>query len=159
MRDEVEKPMVRSMEQQTRQPKKAPKTPEFVKSDEESSDDSYDEESDDPDNDEPMVKRIQTLPKKVPTNPDEEPVVKQFQEMIEAELEGPRDDEEDPQKASPESVNKVPIQLTKKGFATSRTSVASCTYILTSGIRKGKQYKLKASDKTGKLCHLHNRQT
>ena len=42
-----------------RQPKKAPKTPELVESD-----DSDDEESDDADDGEPMVKRIQTLPKK-----------------------------------------------------------------------------------------------
>ena len=42
-----------------RQPKKAPKTPELVESD-----DSDDEESDDAGDDEPMVKRIQTLPKK-----------------------------------------------------------------------------------------------
>ena len=31
----------------------------------------------------------------------------------------------------------------------------SCTHIFTSRIRKGKQCRLKASDKTGKFCHHH----
>ena len=81
--------------------------------------------------------------------------------LSQRKLSGPDelDDEEDPQKASPGSVNKAPTRPTKKASAASRTSVASCTYILTSGIRKGKQCKLKALDKTGKFCHLHKRQT
>ena len=62
-----------------RQPKKTPRAPNL-------------EESDDSDDDEPRVKRIQTLPKEAPKNPDEEPAVKQPPELIEAEpAEGPED--------------------------------------------------------------------
>ena len=43
---------------------------------------------DDSDDDEPRVKRIQTLPKKAPKTPDKEPAVKQLPQLIEAETEG-----------------------------------------------------------------------
>ena len=65
------------------------------------------------------------------------------------------DEEEEPhpQKTFPGSIHK---ELTKP---IKKIPAASCTHILTSGIRKGKQCRLKASDKTGKFCHCHKRQT
>ena len=78
--------LVSNMEQQTiieRQPKKALKTPEFVESD-----DSDNEEWDDQEEKKPAIKRTQTLPKKAPKTPDEEPVAKQPPELIETESEG-----------------------------------------------------------------------
>ena len=63
------------------------------------------------------------------------------------------------QKTSPGPVDKEPTQPVKTPPAASHTSVTSCTYILTSGVRKGKQCKLKASDETGKFCHFQKRQT
>ena len=70
-------------------------------------------------------------------------------------------EEEEPrsQKTSPGPVDKEPTQLAKTPPAASRTPVTFCTYILTSGVRKGKQCKLKVSDETGKFCHLHKSQT
>ena len=70
MRDDD--PLVSSIKQQTiteRQPKLAPKTTEFVESD-----DSDDEESDDEEEKNPAGKRIRSLPKKAPKNPDNESV-------------------------------------------------------------------------------------
>ena len=60
--------------------------------------------------------------------------------------------------SSPGPVNKEPAQSVKTPSTASHTSVTSCTYILTSGLKKGKQCKLKASDERGKFCHLHKRQ-
>ena len=54
---------------------------------------------------------------------------------------------EDHQKTSPGLVFKELTKPAKNLLAT------SCTYILTSGIRNGKQCRLKASDKTGKFCN------
>ena len=62
-------------------------------------------------------------------------------------------DDEDPQKTSPGPVHKEPAKPAKNLLA------ASCSYILTSGIRKGKQSRLKASDKTGKFYKYHKSQT
>ena len=60
--------------------------------------------------------------------------------------------------SSPGPVNKEPAQSVKTPSTASHTPVTSCTYILSSGLKKGKQCKLKASDETGKFCHLHKRQ-
>ena len=72
------------------------------------------------------------------------------------------DDEEEephPQKTSSGPVHRKPAKPAKKHSSTSRTPVTSGTYILTFGIRKGKQYKLKASEETRKFCNRHKRQT
>ena len=53
-------------------------------------------------------------------------------------------DEEDPQETSPAKIPKF--------------AAASCTYILTKGVRKGKQCRFRASDEAGKFCH-HHKQT
>ena len=49
------------------------------------------------------------------------------------------DKEPQPQKTSPGPVHRESTKPTKKLSAAGRTPVASCTYILTSGLRKGKQ--------------------
>ena len=67
--------------------------------------------------------------------------------------------ERHPQKRSPGPVHRAPAKPVKNLSAASRTPVTSWTYILTSGIRKGKQCKLKVSDETGKFCNRHKRQT
>ena len=69
------------------------------------------------------------------TEGKQEPVVKQLQKS--SKIPG----DEDPQETSSA---KIP------NFA-----AASCTYILTKGVRKGKQCRFRASDKTGKFCHHH----
>ena len=65
------------------------------------------------------------------TEDEQEPVVKQ------------------PQKPSPALVKPAKIP----NFA-----AASCAYIITKGVRKGKQCKFRLSDETGKFCH-HHKQT
>ena len=67
------------------------------------------------------------------------------------------EEESHSKKTSQGPVDKESTQPVKTPPAASRTPVTSCTYILTSGVRKGKQCKLKASDKTVKFCHLHKR--
>ena len=52
-----------------------------------------------------------------------------------------------------------PAKPAKKLSASGRTPVTSCTYSLTSGKRKDKQCRLRASDETGKFCNYHKRQT
>ena len=66
------------------------------------------------------------------------------------------DDEGEEPHSSPESVEKELTQPVKLPSVARRTP--SCTYILTSGINKDKQCKLKASDERGKFCHPHKRQ-
>ena len=56
-------------------------------------------------------------------------------------------DDEDPRKTSSGLVQREPAKP------------ASCTYILTSGVRKGKQCRLKASGEAGKFCKYHKGQT
>ena len=235
-----------------KQPQKAPKTPEFVDTDSDTEDKEEQEpavkqprkvpkssgpvkmESDVSDHDKPMVKKIQTLPKKA--TPDNEPIlpeVKQSPELIETDpgnsyleitlrdiafdsigvsvegtyrgkkishvrtcdnsdlckmmvsskvdkqiketigeflnqrqppewFEDNLDNEEEephPQKTSPGPVDKELTQPVETPTAVSRTPVTSYTYILTPGLRRAKQCKLKACDKTGKFFHLDKRQT
>ena len=67
------------------------------------------------------------------------------------------EEEPHPQKTSPGPVDKELTQPVETPIAVSRTPVASYTYILTSVLRRVKQCKLKASDETGKFCHLDKR--
>ena len=69
------------------------------------------------------------------------------------------EEEPHPQKAPPGPVHRESAKPAKKLSAASRTPVTSCTYTLTSGKRKCKQCKPKVSDKTGKFCNCHKRQT
>ena len=64
--------------------------------------------------------------------------------------------DEDPQETHP--AHKELAKPAKKLPTASHTMATSCTYILTSGIRKGKQCRFKTLDKTGKFCH-HDKQT
>ena len=89
------------------------------------------------------------------TEDEQEPTVKQSQKA--PKIPG-RPGDEDPQETSPGLVNKESAKPAKKLPAASCTPATSCTYILMSGIRKGKQCRFKASDKNGKFCH-HNKQT
>ena len=79
------------------------------------------------------------------TEDEQEPVVKKRQKasktlgLIDT---GPNN--KDPQETSPGSVHKEPAKPEKR---------------LPAGIRKGKQCRLRASDKTGKFCNYHKRQT
>ena len=102
----------------------------------------------------PVVKRKQRQPQKAPKSTG-------FVDTDSDTEDDSGNEKEEPhtQKTSPGSVNKEPTQPVKTPSAASRTAVTSCSYILTSGLKKGKQCKLKASDKTGKFCHLHKRHT
>ena len=152
MKNEAEKPAkagddlsVGSMEQQTvterpvvKLTKKAPKSPEFLDTDSDDSDTKDEEE--------------------------QKPVVKQPQKVwmsLEWFEDDPTNEEEEPhsQRMFPGPLAKELIQSIKAPSAASHTTLTSCTHILTSGLREGKQCKLKASDETGKFCHLQNRQT
>ena len=100
---------------------------------------------------EPAVKWPQKNPEFVYADPSTSlllPVVKRPQKPPKTS----GNDNRDHQKTSPGLVHKEP---TKKA---NNVPAASCTYILTSGVRKGKQYRLKASDKTGKFCKYCKRQ-
>ena len=233
-----------------KQPPRAPKTPASVDTDSDTEDKEEQEpavkqprkvpkssgpvrmESDVSDHDKPMVKKIQTLPKKAtPGNEPILPEVKQSPELIETDpedsyleitlrdiafdsigvsvegtyrgkkishvgtcdnsdlckmmvspkvdkqiketigeflnqrqppewFEDDLDNEEEephPQKTSPGPVDKELTQPVETPTAVSRTPVTSYTYILTSVLRRAKQCKLKASDETGKFCHLDKR--
>ena len=128
---------------------KAPKSPEFVDTD---SDDSDDEKK-------PAVKQLQKV-SKVPvfvdtdssTEDEQEPTVKQPQKA--PKIPGHPGDE-DHQETFPGPVHKETAKPAKKLPAASCTPATSCTYILTSGVRKGKQCRFKASDERGKFCHYH----
>ena len=90
----------------------------------------------------------------------ERPAVKQSQkESKTPELVDTGSGNKDPKKTSPEPVHKEPAKPAKKLPVAGRTLVTSCTYILTSGVRKGNQCRLKASDKTDKFCNYRKRQT
>ena len=92
------------------------------------------------------------------TKDEQEPALKQPQKAPKPpKLVDTSPDDEDPQKTS--SVHKELAKTAKKLPAAGRTLVTSCTYILTSGVRKSKQCRLKASDETGKFWNYHKRQT
>ena len=114
-----------------RQPQKAPKTPEFVDTD---SDDSGTENEE-----EPALRQSQKAPKTL-----------EF--WIQTDDSDNEEEEPHPQKTSPGPLHRELTKPAKKLSAASRNLVTSCTYILTSGIRKGKQCRLKASDKTGNFA-------
>ena len=74
------------------------------------------------------------------TEDEQEPAVKQPQKTPKTpEFE---EEEQHSQKMSPGPVDKT--QLVKSTSAASRTPVTFCTYILTPGVRTGKQWNLKA---------------
>ena len=66
--------------------------------------------------------------------------------------------DEDPQETSSGPVHKELAKPVKKLSAASCTPATSCTYILTSGVRKGKQCRFKVLDGASKFCH-HHKQT
>ena len=100
----------------------------------------------------PAVKRKQRQPQKAPKSPEFVDTDSDIEDDSDNEKEEPHT-----QKTSPGSVNKEMTQPVKTPSVTSRPPVTSFNYILTSGLKKGKQCKLKASGKTGKFCHLHKR--
>ena len=53
----------------------------------------------------------------------------------------------------PTHMNKEPAKPSEKLPAAGCTPVTSCTYILTSDVRKGEQCRLRVSDETGKFCN------
>ena len=80
--------------------------------------------------------------------------------LVDADSDDSDNEEEEPhsQKTSPGPVNKeLTTQPVETSSAACCTPVTSCTYILTSGLRKDKKCKQKASDETGKFCHLHKK--
>ena len=130
-------------------PKKAPKTPEFVDTDLGDSNNEQEPTTEQPQKASKVSEFVDTVSC---TEDEKEPAIKQPQKA--SKISGGSDDES-PQETSPRPAHKEP---TKKLRATSRTPSTSCTHILTSGIRKGKQCRFKASDKTGKFCY-HHKQT
>ena len=72
------------------------------------------------------------------TEDEQEPTVKQPQEASKIS---------DPQEASPALVKPVKIP---------NFPAASCPYIFTKGVRKGKQCRFRVSDETG-FCHHHKK--
>ena len=145
-------------ERVVKKPQKATKSPEFV-----------DTDSSTKDEQELAVKQLQKAPKTPEfvdadssTEDEQEPVVKHPQKAPKTPgFVDTSPDDEDPQETSPGSVQKEAAKPAKKLPATSCTLTTSCTHIPTSGIRKGKQCRLVASDETGKFCiyHKSKRQT
>ena len=82
------------------------------------------------------------------TEDEQEPTVKQPQKASKiprfVDIGLGTEDEQEHQKSSDPSPAKIP------NFA-----AASCTYILTKGIRKGEQCRFRTSDETGKFFHHH----
>ena len=87
-------------------------------------------------------------------------MIKQPQKFVDTDADDSDAKEEEPrsQKTSPGPVDKELTQPVKAPSAASCSPMTSYTYILISGVRKGKQCKLKTSDKTDKFCHLHKMQ-
>ena len=56
---------------------------------------------------------------------------------------------------STEDEQEPAIKKLQKGSTIPKFAAACCTHILTSGVRKGKQCRFKASDETGKFCYHH----
>ena len=106
-----------------------------------------DSDIEDEEEQQPAVKQ----PKKVPKS----------SEFVDTDSDNSDTEKEEPhsQKTSPGPVDKEHTQQVKTPSEASCTPVTFCTDILTSGIRKGMQCKVKVSDKTGKFFHLHKRQT
>ena len=154
-----------------KQPKKLPKPPEFVDTDSHDMDDEQERQpkkalktSEYPDDEkEPAAKKPQKAPKtsEYPddeqgravkcivmycTEDEQEPAIKKLQKTSKI----PKFVDTDPVDESRQETS--PGEPTKKPHA---TSASSSTHILTSGVRKGKQCRFKASDKTGKFCHHH----
>ena len=78
---------------------------------------------------------------------EQEPTVKHPQEVSKI----PKFVDTDPDDENPQETSSASVKPTKiPNFAP-----ATCTYILTKGVRKGKQCRFRASDKAGKFCHHH----
>ena len=140
-------------ERVVKKPQKAPKSPEFV-----------DTDSSIKDEQKPVVRhlpKVRKIPKFIDKDSsikDEQgPTVKQPQKA--SSTLGLIDTGPDPQETSPGPVHKEPAKPAKSLPAANRTPTASCTHILTSTVRNGKQCRLKASDETGKFCNYHKQQT
>ena len=184
MQNEAEEPGDDSQNEKTRadgptakQPKKVPKTPELVDTDSDDSDDEQepvveqpkkvpktpefvDTDSDDSDNDqEPVAEQLQKASKTPEYSDNEQIPAVNYQKCI---VMYSTEDEQEPIVKQPQKASKIqtmkalrkPTSLVpvKPKFA------AGCTYILTKGIRKGKQCRFRASDETGKFCY-HHKQT
>ena len=172
-------------------PKKAPKTPEFVDTDSDDTDNEqgsaskqlkktlktpefFDTNSDDTDDEqerqpqkasktseytdneqEPAVKCIVMYS----SEDEQEPAIKKLQKASKISNYLSTEDEQGPTAKQPQKSPKIlgspasvkPAKIPK--FVT-----AGCTHILTSGIRKAKQCRFRASDEAGKFCH-HHKQT
>ena len=122
-----------SDDEQERQPKKASKTPEYSDDEQEPAVKCivmYSTE----DEQEPSVKKTQKVPKTPEYSDNEQgPAIKNPQKVSKIP------DNQDPQETSP---GKVP-----------KFAAASCIYILTKGVRKGKQCRFRTSDEAGKFYH------
>ena len=125
--------------------KKVPKTPGPV-----------DTDSDDSDNDqEPVAEQLQKASKTPEYSDNEQVPAVNYQKCIvmystedeqEPIIKQPQKASKIPDNESPQETSLVPV---KPKFA------AGCTYILTKGIRKGKQCRFRASDEIGKFCYHH----
>ena len=56
---------------------------------------------------------------------------------------------------STEGEQEPAVKKLQKGLKIPKFAAASCTCIVTSGVRKGKQCRFKASDEIGKFCYHH----
>ena len=81
------------------------------------------------------------------TEDEQEPAIKKLQKASKIpKFVDMSPDDEDPQETFP-------------GKPTKKLPVTSCTHIMTYSIRRGKQCRLMASDKTGKFCNYQKGQT
>ena len=108
-------------------------------------------DSDDSDDEkEPAVKHSQKVPK-TQEFVDIDPSTSLLVPAVKNTQKAPKLRDEDPQNTCPGSMHKELAKPAKK------LPAACCTHILTSGVRKSKQWRLKTSDETGKFCKYHQK--
>ena len=150
-------------DEQGRQPKKAPKTPKFVDTD---SDDTDDEQGLTAKHPQKASKASEFVDKG--TNDEQEPAVKcivmySTEDEQEPSFGTDSDNEKEPAVKcivmySTEDEQEPVVKKLQKTSQIPMLAAASCTHILTSGVRKGNQCRFRASDETSKFYH-HHKQT
>ena len=91
-------------------------------------------------------------PQKLPKTP----------EFVEKDSSDDSDDEQEPTVKQPQKVPKIsdPQEASLASFKPAKIpnfAVASCAYVLTEGVRKGKQCRFRVSDEVGKFCDHHKK--
>ena len=95
------------------------------------------------------------------TEDEQEPAVKKLQKESKISKYSSTKDKQGPTVKNPQKTSKVPDDEDSQETLPAKIpkfADASYAYILTKGVRKGKQSRFRASEETDKFCH-HHKQT